>query len=468
MLEGAKSFSCPMYYRVNKYQRLNGQRGSLIQTIIIPQYTVVKNKLFSYIDTQMRYENSYEYEIIGYDVIIGSKYRFTELFLPTYTDRGAIIDGKIEYFGPPVLAQRSPSDRRFLSEERSDGTRVSLGTAEPDAVEAISSFAPVLATDTVGGVVQNALLEGSGNPFFAEIEVVVEPSIVVAEVPYIANGYSWMPAADTSFGIGTILDDPGISPNVRVIPYRGVDNKILFNLETGIGQEFNLPISISSREEQYYARLQENSDGENGPLVFYENDDPAAAFEIYRISSYPATYRDFENNMIANIPTDDRLVGYRRGASVSYVDDIVPNTKYYYMFRSLDIHGHYSYPSEIYEVEMIEDAGAVYPRVRVVDPLQDQSKKTLQKNLKRFLQIKPQLTQRLFNVGETFAPLDQETNASAPVTDNIVLGNRAEKIWDRKFKIRLTSKKSGKKIDLNVTFKKEYDDQRSDSEEDPA
>ena len=461
MLEGAESFSCPLYYRVNKYQRLAGQRGSLIQTIIIPQYTVIKNKLFSYIDTQMRYENSYEYEIIGYNAIIGSKYRFTELYLPTYTDSGAIIDGQVEYFGPIFLAAQTPANRRRTSMDRADGTRVALATAEPDADARIGTL-PALAT-ALDGVTEPALLEGSGNPFFAEIEVVVEPSIVVVEVPYIANGYPWMPSADTSFGIGTILDDPGISPNVRVIPYRGVDNKILFNLETGIGQEFNLPISISSREEQYYARLQENSDGENGPLVFYENDDPAAAFEIYRISSYPATYRDFENNMIANIPTDDRLVGYRRGASVSYVDDIRPNTKYYYMFRSLDIHGHYSYPSEIYEVEMIEDAGAVYPRVRVVDPLQDQSRKTLQKNLKRFLQIKPQLTQRLFNVGETFDPLDQEENASAPVTDNIVLGNRAEKIWDRKFKIRLTSKKSGKKIDLNVTFKKEYDDQRSDS-----
>ena len=78
------------------------------------------------------------------------------------------------------------------------------------------------------------------------------------------------------------------------------------------------------------------------------------------------------------------------------------------------------------------------------------------------------MSQRLFNVSETFAPLAQDENASAPVTDDIVLGNRAEKIWGRKFKIRLTSKKSGKKIDLNVTFKKEYDDQRSDSEDDTA
>ena len=73
--------------------------------------------------------------------------------------------------------------------------------------------------------------------------------------------------------------------------------------------------------------------------------------------------QDFNNIMIASIATDDAYCTKR--CIVSYVDDIQPNTKYYYMFRSVDIHSHYSYPSEIYEVEMIEDAGAVYPRVRL-------------------------------------------------------------------------------------------------------
>ena len=147
---------------------------------------------------------------------------------------------------------------------------------------------------------------------------------------------------------------------------------------------------------------------------------------------------------------------------MSYVDDMQPNTRYYYMFRSIDIHGHYSYPSEIYEIELIDDSGAVYPRVRVVDPASMQNRKASQKNLKRFLQIKPQLSQRLFNVNETFALLDQDETASAPVADTIALGYKEEKIWDRKFKVRLTSKKSGKKIDLNIIFKKEYSDQRND------
>ena len=45
----------------------------------------------------------------------------------------------------------------------------------------------------------------------------------------------------------------------------------------------------------------------------------------------------------------------------------------------------------------------------------------------------------------------------APVGTNLPLGLEEEKVWGKKFKIRVTSKKTGKKLDLNITFKKSYD-----------
>jgi hypothetical protein len=37
--------------------------------------------------------------------------------------------------------------------------------------------------------------------------------------------------------------------------------------------------------------------------------------------------------------------------------------------------------------------------------------------------------------------------------ENVEVGNADHPIWDKKFKFRLTSKKTGKKIDFNITYK---------------
>ena len=49
--------------------------------------------------------------------------------------------------------------------------------------------------------------------------------------------------------------------------------------------------------------------------------------------------------------------------------------------------------------------------------------------------------------------MDYEQPASTQL-DNLVIGssNIEDLIWGKTFKIRLTSKKTGKKIDLNITY----------------
>ncbi len=36
--------------------------------------------------------------------------------------------------------------------------------------------------------------------------------------------------------------------------------------------------------------------------------------------------------------------------------------------------------------------------------------------------------------------------------DNVIVGSAEDLIWDKTFKVRLTSNKTGKKIDLNITY----------------
>ena len=80
--------------------------------------------------------------------------------------------------------------------------------------------------------------------------------------------------------------------------------------------------------------------------------------------------------------------------------------------------------------------------------------------MKKFLQIIPSLSQVTADIPSNTAyedpsdipfPIDLGSDSLEPL----------HRIWDKKFKIRLTSKKTGKKIDLNVDFRKS--DKRPDS-----
>jgi hypothetical protein len=106
----------------------------------------------------------------------------------------------------------------------------------------------------------------------------------------------------------------------------------------------------------------------------------------------------------------------------------------------------------VYEVELVDDGGAVYLLVKPYDfPVNANSVSTI--DMKKFIQIVPSITQ---------VTADVPTNTSYDDPSDIPtveLGSDSieplQRVWDKTFKVRLTSKKTGKKIDLNLTFNKE-------------
>jgi hypothetical protein len=453
ILEGAKGYSFTLFYKINKYARNGSERGTRLQSYFVPHYTDIKGESFDFLDTQLRYNTPYEYEILVYRATIGSKYKIANLRLPHYDDAGLLVVGELDYYGPIRLTTTGDPAPHYTQ------GRIYEPDAPATASPATYAQDPELytqpATEGVPGLGVNP------NPFFAQLDVIIEPSIAVVELPYVASNQPWMPSTDQSFGLGTVLDRPGISPNVDVIPYRAVADKLLFNLSTGAGQLLAQPVALNDDEIEYVNRLRQMNEFPASPIM-HANDDPSRSFEVYRLDYHPASYEEFSGARVAIIGTENSLYGYRRADSVSYIDNVEPNRKYYYMFRTLDIHGHPSYPSEVYEIVLIDDDGAIYPKIRVVELNERETPRKAMKSMRRFVQIKPQLVQRLFNVEEAFSATAM--NSSAPISDTIDLGYSEEKIWGRMFKIRLTSKTSGKKIDLNVRFTKEYKDQRADSE----
>jgi hypothetical protein len=189
----------------------------------------------------------------------------------------------------------------------------------------------------------------------------------------------------------------------------------------------------------------------------FGTDDYPAAYQVYRLDRPPESYRDFENNLHATIETSGSAIG--RATAQSYDDIILPNTNYYYTFRSIDTHDQISPPGPVYKVQMVDNHGLIYPAITTHLVQTRGEKKPLQKPVRQFLHVGAALAQTLINTdGLTSAALENPTGIP-----DMSPGPNGEGIWttyensvtpgpDKTFKIRLTSKQTGKKIDLNLNF----------------
>ena len=76
-----------------------------------------------------------------------------------------------------------------------------------------------------------------------------------------------------------------------------------------------------------------------------------------------------------------------------------------------------------------------------------------EKTFKRYFQINPNLIQSLIDYEKTFP--DNDTTSALKAT-SVSVGRADTPVWDKRFKLRITSKNSGKKFDINFTCKTQF------------
>ena len=174
--------------------------------------------------------------------------------------------------------------------------------------------------------------------------------------------------------------------------------------------------------------------------VTYETDDYPAFVEVWRLTEKPRSFADFSQQKVHHISTSlPRTNLISSGIAVD--DKIKPNTKYYYCVRAIDNHGHISYPSPIYEVEMVDDKGSIYPLIGICEFAPEiESQPSL--GGKRYLHLKPAMAQMVI---EGVRSLDA-------ISVSQLEGQWAlqKNHFGIKIKIRLTSKSTGRKMDLTL------------------
>ena len=165
----------------------------------------------------------------------------------------------------------------------------------------------------------------------------------------------------------------------------------------------------------------------------FDTTDDIRAVQIFRTTQPPKKYTDFRNNLYA-------ILNLNSLTSTSFIDTLQQNIVYYYTFRSIDIHNAFSNPTEVFQVEIKNNDGAIYPIISIYD-MQKIEEFQYQKSMKKYLSISPSV---LFT---EFQKLEDNKIQIGSQTDN--------SLWNQKFKIRVTSKKSGKQFDINLTLNKQ-------------
>ena len=259
----------------------------------------------------------------------------------------------------------------------------------------------------------------------------------------------------------TVYDNPPPPPEVEIDGMIGIDDKILIRLNSSISEFKSSPIIIQSEDIQVYQKNVASQKLENfEDEMMFDGDDRIDYFQIFRIKEHPKQYTDFKDSFVTASTTTQIYKDVNFGACdslkanhSSYTDTIEANQEYYYIFRSVDVHGNISNPSPIYNINMVNQDGTIYPIIKIVDLLkQDGVKNT--KEAKRFLYISPNAIQALINEQETgfFTAEGNIKDTADLVKDNIVLGLSEQRLWNKNYRLKIRSKNTGKTVEVDFKF----------------
>ena len=273
----------------------------------------------------------------------------------------------------------------------------------------------------------------------ALVDVVTRPTLRMYEVPVYES-------------VGQILDHPPVPPSIDVIPFFGIGDKIRFNMNGGTGFLTQDPVILLQSDELFYNNYRQTYRLNPEDPITFRNDDTISGFQIFRIENKPLSYSDFKDKLRATVSTDVDPRSPLGASSASLIENIAPNRKFYYTFRAIDVHGLPSPPSIVYEIEMIDDGATIFPIIRAYDmptkKEQEDMSKMPTRSFNRLFYLAPKFSHSYLNVEKSGLAGAATAVGSGP---NVYLGNEAEPVWGKTFKVRLVSKSTGKKIDFNFT-----------------
>jgi hypothetical protein len=272
--------------------------------------------------------------------------------------------------------------------------------------------------------------------YLADFHLSIEPSIMIYEVP-IANK--------------TVQITDYAPSKVDVTPYQQKDNSqiIGFLIQREAPAHATYPSPILPAEFMERTRyLKSNNLNSSEKLPIFSRSAPTRV-QVFRRSEKPTKITDFKR---ANLIFEKTLKLHESKFNASnciYEQKIPTNTKFYYMFRFVSQNDVPGPPSAVIEAELVNDGGYKFATFQsfTEEELLTENNKQNSIQFKKLLQFLPNAVHTEFDDSE----VDYENPAAVEI-NNLTVGPTDNNLWGKMFKVRLTSKKTGKKIDFNITY----------------
>jgi len=362
----------------------------------------------NFFDSQVKYDKDYTYKVYAYVLTEGVKYGFSDVRLSRLISESETGINCLEFYDPntnePIAQLFESSDDNVLLNNNRFATNAQIRTKKK---------------------------------YVADFNLNYEPNLKILEIPIFQKTLRTMDNPPNSFDV---------TPSHKIDASNTIE--FFINYET-FHEELTYPKAISDSDSVLLGHYTHGRDLSANSEIDLESASLQRYIEIYRTDVKPLAYTDFDGKLLKTV--DLRIPESKNSYSNARVSDRIPsNKKYYYVFRFVNEQGIPGHLSEIYEAQLVNDGGYVYSVFNILfeEDLAQSAFSNPFTQFKKLIQLQPNVSHMVFDTSD----VDFDSAASAQI-DNLVVGTADDLIWNKTFKLRTTSRKTGKKIDFNITYK---------------
>ena len=416
------SYTETLAYRIEK---IGGKAtgDSKTQNALQNYWLMNTNELddFTFIDTQVKYGVDYTYKVYAYVMVVDKKYKFSNLALSRligYDNTDATAPYGLEFYNPTT---GEDTDQLFND--------ITIDNEYATEAQIRSRY-----------------------PFAADFYLEYENSLKIIEVPIYTKTLR-------------ILDHPANTTNVYPYQHLNTTQQVGFGLYHDVFSHNPTPVAVTPADSALRTAYMNANDLLEDENIVNESVSRPRYAEIYRIDTQPTSFEDFAGDLIATV--DMKIQNYKPPeilftgqlaphetytyTNEFYDEKIKTNKKYYYLFRILNEQRTLAQWSDIYQTELINDGGFIYSLFDTFyeSDLEQNAFVEPSKNFKKLIHMQTNLQHLMLDT--SLVDFDQRAHSQM---SSVLVGDTdtEDLIWNKTFKIRVTSKKTGKKIDLNITY----------------